>query len=38
MHQLERSQWWPADVLRQGQLRQLESLLVFAARTVPFYR
>ena len=38
MYQLERSQWWPADVLRQGQLRQLESLLVFAARTVPFYR
>ncbi len=38
MHQLERSQWWPAYVLRQGQLRQLEALLVFAARTVPFYR
>ena len=38
MYQLERSQWWPAEVLRRGQLRQLESLLVFAARTVPFYR
>ena len=37
-HQLEESQWWPAETLLVLQLRQLESLLAHAARTVPFYR
>ncbi len=37
-YQLEQSQWWPAETLAEHQLRQLEPLLVQAARTVPFYR
>ncbi len=37
-HQLEQSQWWPAEILAEHQLRQLEPLLAHAARTVPFYR
>ena len=37
-HQLEQSQWWPAETLAEHQLRQLELLLAHAARTVPFYR
>ena len=35
--QLDRSQWWSAGILRALQLRQLEILLVHAARTVPHY-
>ncbi|MFQ5783986.1 MAG: phenylacetate--CoA ligase family protein [Alphaproteobacteria bacterium] len=37
-YQLEQSQWWPAEVLRARQLRQVEPLLRHAARQVPFYR
>ena len=37
-HQLEESQWWPAETLVEHQLRQLEALLAHAAGTVPFYR
>lgn len=36
--QLETSQWWPAEALLGMQLRQLEQLLAFSARTVPLYR
>jgi phenylacetate-CoA ligase len=38
VHQLERSQWLPADRLLAEQLRQLELLLRHAWETVPFYR
>lgn len=34
----ERSQWMAADDLRALQRRQLESIIGFAAATVPFYR
>ncbi len=37
LQQLERSQWWPADVLHAWQMRQLGALLAHAAETVPFY-
>ncbi|MFQ5775733.1 MAG: phenylacetate--CoA ligase family protein [Kiloniellaceae bacterium] len=37
LHQLEQSQWWPPEVLRAWQFRQLGPLLAHAARTVPFY-
>ena len=36
--QLEQSQWWPPETLREMQFRQLEPLLRHAAATVPFYR
>ncbi|HUW25301.1 MAG TPA: hypothetical protein VMW07_02110 [Gallionella sp.] len=36
--QLEQSQWWSPEDLRQQQFRQLETLLSHAAETVPFYR
>ncbi|HLF58648.1 MAG TPA: AMP-binding protein [Alphaproteobacteria bacterium] len=36
--QLEQTQWWPGEVLRAQQFRQLGSLLRHAAKTVPFYR
>lgn len=36
--QLERSQWWPEDRLRQQQYQQLQPLLAHAYHTVPFYR
>lgn len=36
--QLEQSQWWPADRLREFQMRQLRLLLEHAGQTVPFYR
>ncbi|MBU3990572.1 MAG: AMP-binding protein [Gammaproteobacteria bacterium] len=36
--QLERSQWWRADVLHAHQLRQLAVVLAHAAKNVPFYR
>ena len=38
LDQFERSEWWPPEVLLAHQLRQLENLLVHAARTVPLYR
>ena len=36
--QLERSQWWPAEMLLAHQLRQAQNLIAHAAATVPFYR
>jgi phenylacetate-CoA ligase len=36
--QLERSQWWPPDLLREVQLAQLGHLVDHASRTVPFHR
>ena len=38
LYQLDESQWWPADRLRQAQFRQLHTLLSHAACHVPFYR
>jgi phenylacetate-CoA ligase len=38
LFQLEQSQWWPLEVLRRQQSRQLALLLDHAYRTVPFYR
>ena len=38
LFQLERTQWWPVDRLRDGQQAQLKRLLGHAARHVPFYR
>ena len=35
--QLAHSQWWPQDLLRRWQFRQLQPLLEHAFRTVPFY-
>ncbi len=37
-YQLESSQWWPAEVLIQHQLKQLHSLLQHAVSTVPYYQ
>ncbi|MFQ5619518.1 MAG: phenylacetate--CoA ligase family protein [Rhodospirillales bacterium] len=37
-YQLRQSQWWPPDVVRQHQFRQLRALLSHACGTVPFYR
>ena len=37
-YQLEQSQWWPPDVVREQQFRQLQALLSHACGTVPFYR
>jgi phenylacetate-CoA ligase len=36
--QLERSQWWPAEDLREQQFRQLRALAAHAVQNVPFYR
>lgn len=36
--QLEQSQWWPAERLREMQQQQLLSLLDHALQTVPFYQ
>ncbi len=36
--QLEQTQWWPPEQLRQHQFRQLGLLLNHAFETVPFYR
>ncbi len=36
--QLDRTQWWPADVLADHQRKQLRLLLDHAARTAPYYR
>jgi len=38
LFQLERTQWWPADRLREAQKAQLKRLLGHAVRHVPFYR
>ncbi|NQV80043.1 MAG: phenylacetate--CoA ligase family protein [Alphaproteobacteria bacterium] len=38
LHQLEDSQWWPADALARRQFAQLETLVAHAFDTVPFYR
>lgn len=38
LHQLEQSQWWPADRVRSEQSAQLELLVDHAMRTVPWYR
>lgn len=38
LDQLERSEWWSSATLLAHQLRQLDNLLVHAARTVPLYR
>ena len=37
LQQLEESQWWPYETLLEQQLRQLERVLAYAARHVPFY-
>lgn len=37
-YQFDRSQWLPGEILEGLQLRQLETLLGHAHRTVPFYR
>lgn len=37
-YQLHQSQWWPVDAIRAQQLRQLEQLLQYSRRHVPFYR
>ena len=34
---LGKSQWWSADRLREEQLRQLTTLVDFAARNIPYY-
>ncbi|MDQ6928492.1 MAG: phenylacetate--CoA ligase family protein [Actinomycetota bacterium] len=36
--QLEKSQWWPAEVIATHQFDQLQNLLVHAHATVPFYK
>lgn len=36
--QLEQTQWWTPEQLRQQQFRQLESLLSHAQQEVPFHR
>ena len=36
-HQLDESQWWPAETLLEHQMRQAEALISHAAGTVPFY-
>jgi phenylacetate-CoA ligase len=36
--QLERSQWWPGEVLLENQFRQLRELAGHAAANVPYYR
>lgn len=38
LFQLEHSQWWPAKVLQARQFLQLDSLLGFACKSVPYYR
>ncbi len=36
--ELERTQWWPAERLRELQLQRLQQLLAEAASGVPYYR
>ena len=38
LEQLDESQWWPAERLRQAQFEQLQALLRHALKQVPFYR
>jgi phenylacetate-CoA ligase len=38
LSQFERTQWWPEELLRESQFRQLRRLLDHAYNTVPFYR
>ena len=38
LHQLESSQWLPAEALRQNQFRQLELVLRHAYASSPYYR
>ncbi len=38
LHQLDTSQWWPASVLAAQQFQQMERLLAWSWRTLPFYR
>lgn len=38
LHQLEESQWWPAQTISQMQFAQLKVLVGHAEHTVPFYR
>jgi phenylacetate-CoA ligase len=38
LHQIEQSQWLPAERVLAGQLAQLAALVRHAAETVPFYR
>lgn len=38
LFQLERTEWWPAERLRDGQQAQLKRLIGHARRHVPFYR
>lgn len=37
LQQFEQSQWWPAPVLLEHQLRQLGALVAHAAATTPYY-
>ena len=37
LQQFEHSQWWPLETIRQRQRMQLESLLLHASASVPFY-
>ncbi|HEX7277461.1 MAG TPA: AMP-binding protein, partial [Acidimicrobiales bacterium] len=37
LHQLEQSQWWPAETMEAHQLRQLVTVVEHASATVPFY-
>lgn len=36
--QMNDSQWWPPELLRQKQLEQLDQLLKYARGNVPYYR
>ena len=38
LYQLDASQWWSSEQLRDAQMRQLSTLLDHAAREVPFYQ
>ena len=38
LQQIETTQWWPAERLRDQQFRQIEVLLAHARAQVPFYR
>jgi hypothetical protein len=38
LHQLDVSQWWPAERLLEHQFRQLQLVVEFSYRTLPFYR
>lgn len=38
LYQFEQSQWWPADLLKEHQFRQIQALLGHAGKTVPYYK